>query len=333
MEGGDNDFAEVLVVLAGLDKCEELGYEHVELGSDSQIACGVLSGSETINMDDMNRMECMLLRFKSTKFKRLVSVQKPREIKDWSLCEILFMVDDILREKVHSSYFLPNLLKKWSPYLRGQSIYSITRTKLTRDIILPNTPCDTLYNTRYNTPKLYTPISKHEVPSKQLCTNRLILGAKTSEKIIDATKIHIRSDQPTRQTGAREEQPAALGKEAAPGADDIGAGDGRWTATTQHGTGDGRCSREDGAGGGRLPREDDASDGRCRRRTAPASGRRPRENDAGDGLHLRAVDADDERHPGICSASEEEAPETSGANVEESGDKCKQPHKEKKIGS
>jgi hypothetical protein len=31
------------------------------------------------------------------------------------------------------------------------------------------------------------------VPSKQLCTNRLILRAKTSEKIIDATKIHVRT--------------------------------------------------------------------------------------------------------------------------------------------
>uniref|UniRef100_A0A0E0PHY4 Uncharacterized protein n=1 Tax=Oryza rufipogon TaxID=4529 RepID=A0A0E0PHY4_ORYRU len=133
MEGGDNDFAKA--VLAGLDKCEELGYEDVELWSDSQRACGVLSDFETINMDDRNRMECMLLRFKSTRFKRLVSVQKPREIKDWSLCEILFMVDDILIEKVHSRYLLRNLLKKWSPYLRGQSIYSITRTKLTRYII------------------------------------------------------------------------------------------------------------------------------------------------------------------------------------------------------
>ncbi|KAF2929304.1 hypothetical protein DAI22_05g047601 [Oryza sativa Japonica Group] len=83
MEGGDNDFAKA--VLAGLDKCEELGYEDVELWSDSQRACGVLSDFETINMDDRNRMECMLLRFKSTRFKRLVSVQKPREIKDWSL--------------------------------------------------------------------------------------------------------------------------------------------------------------------------------------------------------------------------------------------------------
>lgn len=129
----DNDFAKA--VLAGLDKCEELGYEDVELWSDSQRACGVLSDFETINMDNRNRMECMLLRFKSTRFKRLVSVQKPREIKDWSLCEILFMVDDILIEKVHSRYLLRNLLKKWSPYLRGQSIYSITRTKLTRYII------------------------------------------------------------------------------------------------------------------------------------------------------------------------------------------------------
>uniref|UniRef100_A0A0D9ZUM4 Uncharacterized protein n=1 Tax=Oryza glumipatula TaxID=40148 RepID=A0A0D9ZUM4_9ORYZ len=51
----DNDFAKVLAVLAGLDKCEELGYGDVELWSDSQRACGVLSGSETINMDDRNR--------------------------------------------------------------------------------------------------------------------------------------------------------------------------------------------------------------------------------------------------------------------------------------
>lgn len=113
----------------------------------------------------------------------------------------------------------------------------------------------------------------------------------------------IRSDQPTRLTR-------------------------RTSAGKRSGTGSRRPRRRRQAAPARGRRRRRAVDGddtaRHRRRALLARGRRQRRT-----APARAVDADDERHPGICSASEEEAPETSRANVEESGDKCKQPHKEK----
>lgn len=74
----DSCGAEVLAGLALLMKCKELGYQKMELWSDSKRVCGVISGLESIYKGDDNCDDCLLLRCLQTEFRELIPVFKPR---------------------------------------------------------------------------------------------------------------------------------------------------------------------------------------------------------------------------------------------------------------
>jgi hypothetical protein len=74
----DNQFTEVLSMLALLMRCEDENFSLVEVLNDSSRACGVLSGSQTIKMADPDRGVCLLLTSMNIKFTKLAIVQKSR---------------------------------------------------------------------------------------------------------------------------------------------------------------------------------------------------------------------------------------------------------------
>jgi hypothetical protein len=76
----DNQFVEVLSMLTLLMRCEDENFSLVEVWNDSSRACGVLSGSQTINMADLDCGVCLLLRSMNTKFTKLVTNSETKRI-------------------------------------------------------------------------------------------------------------------------------------------------------------------------------------------------------------------------------------------------------------
>ena len=113
--------------MAALKKCEDLKLSKVRLWSDSERAIGVINGSESIQINDVNRVTYFLLRSIHTKFTTLVAEHKCREL--------MFLADQILRLHRISNCIVEDAIKIHSPYLRGCPLFSVTHNITTNKMI------------------------------------------------------------------------------------------------------------------------------------------------------------------------------------------------------